>query len=489
MKNILSKSQFRQLQVIELLYSNQATSIIKLSKKINTSEKTLRQDIQELNILLAPSRIDISSISGLSLQLDTKMSIESIYSLFLFKSTEFLIIEHVFFHNYQCLDSLAEELFISTSTLRRMIATINQNLETINCQIDSQVLDLVGNENQICNFMIHYFEEKYRNSSAIFPKIQLKTLNKIFLTVFNSLEVTPNYPDLEKLRLWSMVILTRIKTGHRFTFTKEQHDRLPKEVLNNSLLKQLFRATFSIQLTPDVFFQVFYFFFNNKYCQTLEQLDALAKKDRSIAELIESLYQFLESISNKLEIELENKDELVLDLYNMDALYYGNSYILYNRYQAYIESITHDYSNFYHFIKKEVNQNPFIKKKKWSQDAINNFFYMLITHWPDLAHGIEKSIPVFSGALFFDTDTEHVKMLQDRLSYFFQDRLNFTILESLTLSELKKSATQYDMLLTNLFDIELKKTRVVVLPLALQTSDLKKIDEVYLDLLQESDTF
>lgn len=97
MKNILSKSQFRQLQVIELLYSNQATSIIKLSKKINTSEKTLRQDIQELNILLAPSRIDISSISGLSLQLDTKMSIESIYSLFLFKSTEFLIIEHVFF--------------------------------------------------------------------------------------------------------------------------------------------------------------------------------------------------------------------------------------------------------------------------------------------------------------------------------------------------------------------------------------------------------
>ncbi|CAD5897509.1 conserved hypothetical protein [Carnobacterium maltaromaticum] len=489
MRGLLSKPHLRQLEIFEYVNTHPSQSLTKLSKIMNISEKTLRQDIQEINHLLEPNKIVGTPLSGLTLELDAETSIESVYSLFLFASTEFLIIEHIFFKKFETLDSLAESLFISTSTLRRMIATINQVLSKNNFQIDSQALDLIGTETQICNFMVHYFEEKYRDSSAVFPKFQLKALNQLISYGLKKENISMNYPDMEKLRIWTSVVLYRIKAGHRFTYTAEQHARIPKHIVTNPLMKRLFKATFSIDLTEDVFFQLFFLFFNKNYCQTIEQLNSLAKHNPTINNFVSSLILFLENISTKLAIELKNKEQLVLNLYNLDTLYYGNSYILYNRYQVFIELVTHDYSNFYQFIKKEINQNLPIKNKNWSQDAINNFFYMLITHWDDLAHGIEKKIKVFSVGIFFNTDKEHMKMLKDQLSYFFENRLTFSIMTDLNISDLEKSARKYDILLTNLFNVQIKGTKIVVLPLALQASDIKKIDDIYLGLLQQSQTF
>lgn len=489
LREILSKSHLRQLELLEYIENYPATSLKKLGKIINISEKTLRQDIQELNQLLAPNLVDTSPIYGATLQLNSETSIESVYSLFLFASTEFLIIEHVFFKKFKTLDYFAETLFISTSTLRRMIETINKTLSSLNFQIDSKSLDLVGNERQICNFMIHYFEEKYRDTSAIFPKFQIKALNQLLSYALKAENMPLNYPDMEKLRIWSLVILYRIKAGHRFTYTTEQHSQIPKNIISNPLIKRLFKVTFSIDLTEDVFFQIFYFFFNKDYCRTNKQLQALMKQNSKIENFVISLNLFLENISTKLAIKLKNKEQLVLNLYNLDTLYYGNSYILYNRFQVFIELSTHDYSNFYQFIKNEINHNLPIKNKNWSQDAINNFFYMLITHWSDLAHGIEKKIKIFSVGLFFNTDIEHMKMLEYQLSYFFKNRLTFTIINALTVNELKKSLRNYDILLTNLFNIKTKDTKVIVLALSLHTSDLKKIDNAYLELLNQSQNF
>lgn len=487
MRSVLSNLHKRHLSILERIYNDESLSINKLSKILIVSEKTVRQDIQELNNLIKPSKISISSISGLSLKTSSEMSIESIYSLFLFNSIEFEIIEIIFFKKFHSLDLIAESLFISTSTLRRMISNINRSLHDINFKINIKTLDLIGDETQICNFMVHYFDEKYRDSFMTFPKMQLNVLDKLFLSFFKQEKIQVNYPDLEKLRNWSMVILTRIKNGHRFSYTKEEHDKLPKKLMSNLLIKKLFKAVFSMELTPDVFYQTFYYFFNTNYCKNFEQLIELSARDTETASFIDALNLMLESVASKLSIDLTDKEKLILDLFNADALYYGKPYILYDKNQENIESITHNYSNFYQFLKSEIAQNPFIKQKKWERDAINSFFYMLITHWPNLAHSIENKIPVFSVAMFFNTDIEHVRMLQDRLSYFFQHRLKFTIINSLTISDLKNSINQYDILLTNIFNIDMNNVRIIVLPLALKPCHLKIIDNAYIELVMHSE--
>lgn len=486
MRELLSKPEYRQLQVVEALYNGSSISITNLCKRLDVSDKTLREDIQKLNHLLTPSEINISAVSGLTLVLGNHMSIESIYSRFLDRSTEFKIIEHVFFRDFEALDHLAEHLFISTSTLRRMITNINKNLKLIDFKIDSQTLDLVGDEKKICNFIIHYFDEKYRDSSAIFPNLQLQVINQILLHGLKSKNIPLNYPDLEKLRIWTMVIIYRIKAGHCFTYSKKQHAKIPKNIVSNPLFKRLFKTTFSISLTEDVFIQIFYFLFNKNFCATVEQLQILSKKDTTIDAFVTSLGLFLEDISMKFSIELKNKEELILNLFNLDSLYYGKSYILYNRYQAFIELSTHDYSNFYKFIKREIKKNAPIKNKNWSNDKINNVFYILITHWTDLAHEIEKKIKIFSVGLFFNTDIEHITMIKDQLSYFFENKLTFTIIDDLSINSMKKNARNYDILLTNLFNIEIKKTKIIVLSLTLTTSDIQKIDEAYIELLNLS---
>lgn len=487
MRELLSVADLRQLQIIEFLYKTHSSTLNKLSLAIGASEKTLRQDIKELNAMISPSKIKVSPKLGLMLQLSKQMSIESIYSLVLFSSTEFSIIESIFFHKSKTLDSLADSLFISKSTLRRTIVTMNSALLSLNFQIDSQKLDLVGNESQICNFIIHYFQEKYRNSAAAFPKMQIKVLDQLFLFALKEESVEPNYPDMEKLRFWILVILVRIQTGHNRTYTEEQLKKIPSSLTSNILIKRLFKVTFSVPLTPDTIYQLFYFFFNNSYCSNLNDLNKLTSEDPDKAEFVASLYLFLENISKKLSIKLINQDELVLNLYNLDSLYYGKSYILYDRYQAFIESITHDYSNFYQFIKSEINLDPYIKKKNWSQDAINVFFYMLITHWPDLANEIEKNLEIFSVGLFFSSDIEHTQMIHDQLSYLFHNRLHFSIINVLTLNDLKKKAKNYDIILTDLFDFQTKESITIVFPLVPNISDFKKIDDAYLSLLRKSD--
>lgn len=488
MRNLLSKSHLRQLEIFEYLVDYPSISITKLSKFIKVSEKTLRLDIQELNNLIAPSQINASQFSGLSLELSAEASIESIYSLFLFSSTEFLIIEQIFFKKFKTLDHLAESLFISTSTLRRLITTINKHLATIDFQIDSQSLDLIGDENQICNFINYYLEEKYRDSSAIFSKTQIDALSQLLIHISNIGNLPMNYPILERLRMINMIILTRIKNGHHFSYTSKQLNQIPKDIINNPFVQKLFKATFSITLTDNVFYQLFFFFFNKKYCQTFQQLEDLAKQDPATREFVESLIAFLENISADLSIQLKNKNELVVKLYNIDTLHYGDTYILYNKYHTFTQLVTHDYSNLYKFIKKEVSQNLPIKNKNWSKNDINRLFYMLITYWDGLATGIEKKVKVFSVGLFFDTDVKHMNLLKDQLSYFFNNRLTFTIISELTTSDLKANACNFDILLTNLFNIQIENTKTITLPLAIQTSDLKKIDEVYLELLNREQT-
>lgn len=486
MRTLLSKSHLRQLKIIDILDKIPSMTLKNLSNIINSNQKTLRQDIKELNILIAPNSIETSPQFGLILVLNYETSIESIYSLFLSRSIEFQIIENIFLKKSKTIDSLADSLFISTSTLRRIVSTLNNQLKSIHFKIDLLKLDLIGDESQIRNFMIHYLEEKYRDSNLVFPKNQLEMLDKLFEFVLHEENRIPNYPDIEKLRIWIMVILIRVQHGHQKQFKKKDFNKIPEFFVANSNINRLFKATFSITLTKNILLQIFYVFFNNNYCQNISDLNNLAKTHTHTAEFVRSLNLLLINISKTLSINLERKDDLVLNLYNLDSLYVGNTYVLYNKNQAFIESLTNDYSNFYQFVKNEIDSEPFLKKKNWSQDAINHFFYMLITHWPDLAHEIERNTTIFSAALFFNTDLEHIQMIKDKLSYVFQNKFSFTIIDVLTINDLQNQQKTYDILLTNLFNIKIDGTLIIAFPLAVHASDLKKIDDAYGELLQKS---
>lgn len=486
MRDILSKVELRQLELIEYLYENNTSTLNDLSLISGSSRKTIRHDIQELNGKISPSQIIISKDSGTFLQLDTHTSIEYIYSQFLFSSTEFLIIEYIFFQKYKTLDDLADALFISLSTLRRLINRINQSLRPCNFKIDSQKIDLIGDEKLIYNFIVRYFEEKYRNTTSIFSEIQLNTIDQLIIYAAKEDDLDTNYPYMEKLRLWIMVILIRITNGHSYIPSQEQLDLVKTNFITNQSINQSFKATFKIDLTNIVFFQLFYCFFDKNYCRNLEELTLLAKKNDEVNIFIHSLTSFLEDIAETLSIEIENKEELVLNLFNLTPLNSGKPFILNDKYRTFITSITHDYSHFYDFITDTVSRNLLNVGIDWDEDAINTFSYMLITNWNGLVQQIENNIKVFSVGLFFETDMGHVNMLREQLTYYFKNRLTFTIIDKLTLSEFKNETKNYDIILTNLFSLDISNSIVIVLSRTLTPSDLKNIDNTYLKLLHQS---
>lgn len=100
----------------------------------------------------------------------TNYSRTLIYSYILSDSLEFKLLETVFFLESFSTESLAEKLFISASTLRRLIKTMNKKLVKYNFYISSSPYKLIGSETAIRNFIIHLFFEKYSRQITLFLK-------------------------------------------------------------------------------------------------------------------------------------------------------------------------------------------------------------------------------------------------------------------------------------------------------------------------------
>ncbi|ENZ5654577.1 MULTISPECIES: helix-turn-helix domain-containing protein [Enterococcus] len=73
------------------------------------------------------------------------------------QSVAFLILEHIFLHQYASLSDLSRKLFISESTLRRGIYRINKIWKEYGFYIDPNHMDILGDEKKIiCFFIVTY---------------------------------------------------------------------------------------------------------------------------------------------------------------------------------------------------------------------------------------------------------------------------------------------------------------------------------------------
>lgn len=205
-----------------------------------------------------PLHITTHNFDGIFLDIPQNYTVEYLYETILSNSTEFKIIETVFFDKTHTVDSLAEKLYLSTSTVRRLIKRINEALVSEDFSISLTPLKIVGNETNICNFIIYYISEKYTGRKKPFSRIQLNVLDKMFISATKSNGHTVNFPQIEKLRIWIMVIIIRLQNGnHTDVYTPFSED-VDLSALENPLFKNLFKLTFKVELTDEVIFRLFY---------------------------------------------------------------------------------------------------------------------------------------------------------------------------------------------------------------------------------------
>lgn len=488
MKNCLSKQHLRHLKIINLLYDNKNMTLDKISFTLGFNSRTLRKDIEQINDYAAPIEI-LSSKNGFYTYIPMNYNINYLYAAILHDSTEFSLIEEIFFNENHSIDSLSEKLFISSSTLRRTISYLNKTLKKKKIKISSQPLLLTGDESEICNLIIHVMEEKYGISNIPFPKIQIGALDKILTWVAKGNGQQMDFCELNRLRLWIMIILTRVRNGHIQSKDAKFPEGVDTSLLKNKVLTGLFKSVFKIELTEAVAYSLFGVFIHTKFAFNYEHLEELIASDNAVKISVEKNQQLLDTLSNKLEIPIENKEHILINIYNTIVLssnLSSENYILYNSHQSLVHRITNQHPYFTDILNETLKK--IFGSSGYNKNRRDTLTYMLLTHWRKLAIHLQQGTPTVNVGILLDTDIEHMELIKDELYVQFDNKFSISITEEFTLSAFKKKASMYDIVITNIPGLSFKNdTMVVCISMFPTPLDIKNLQNCYEKLTSTSE--
>lgn len=477
MRSILSKIDQRHLLILESLFDSEFLTLEKLSKITNTSKRNVQNDVQSINSYISPMEIYSSLKKGYYLSYPSNYSIDFIYRCTLKKSLEYTLIEMIFFEKWKNLEDYAESMYLSLSTLKRMINKINQEEEKLGFKISIGPIKLIGDEKKICSFMTTFFTEAYENEHFPFPRIQIKALTKIINIVDSNNMQELNYPDKYWLKVIIMVSIIRLQNGHHTKLGPINLEPFQLAITHNFFIKRLFKTIFKLQLTEEVLYRLLYPFINKNFSTDYDSLIELTKESPSVNKKFMTVKTFLKDLSIIFDISLENRQLLTLELYNTFQMMYRENYIIYNKKAIFIKAFTQGNSYLSDIIYSSI-QKALSLKKDLKQFELEELAYILITHWPNFATKIQKLKVIYSVGVFMDSDIEHTQFIASTLAHKYANDLDFKVLSSKTIDQFLVDSKNYEFVVTNISGLTNNETTFICIEFFPSTKDYTNISEL-----------
>ncbi|MEG0286214.1 MAG: helix-turn-helix domain-containing protein [Vagococcus sp.] len=484
MKNILSKQSSRFLTTLDYLFHHQSSTISHLANLSNVSITTVIDDIKKINDFIAPLSIELDGNHHCHLIHHKKLAMDFIYSNILKNSTEFYLLEKVFFERHNRLEDYADSLFISVSTLKRIISKMNKEMKPLGFEITTNPIKIVGDECQIRHIFVNYFSEKYLERPYPLNNVQKKLFEQLVMSYVDLEKRVLNYPDLEKLRLILYVSLIRLQNGHHYTEkqVKKIENRYEFPILTNSIFLQAFKGIFQIELNRTHVIELAYPFLSNHFAFNQEELDVICSESTLHQTDLIEITQLVTDIEVSLEILLsrKKKERLILALMNIRLFTIETSYLIYDKHHYFLTNLARDFPLAYRFLHHHIIEHDYFGSLK--EDEYEALIYVLITHWEALLPAIQFSYSEFKVALFMNSDTEHTQFLANILNKKFYSRYTFSPIVFLTNEEAFEQFSQFDLILTNISTTKEFEFPVICIDLYPSKQDIAKLNHMYDEL-------
>lgn len=466
MNNLLENNLQKHYRIIYFLLYKEWVKIKDISQQTGVSERTIRQQIGDINQYIHPAKIESSSHFGIRLLLKSDQNAFYLFSALYKQSIRFTILEELFFHKHQNLSELSDKLFLSVSTLKRKIQELNENLNSYHLFIDSNHLDICGDERRLCWFFYCYLIEKYGILDQLVCNEEISLLDEMideFFAFYPALK-TPQrsvYSYLNKFRTMLYINIIQIKKGHLSCIDSQQANDILFSF--SKPLTEKVRNYYQIKLSKMEHYRLFYIFFNNKYAWNIEDLEMKASQNNDLLDIKLAIEEILDTLAYKEHLKLSNRSYVLIYLYNATTYIWGPTKILYNPNEEFFTSLNNYYEKFTNQIH-DIILDIFSQKDLpifVDESVVNQFMFMLITSWESLPSQLEEKAPTIRVGLFLNTSYEHCKFLQQDITYHLNPRLNIEIIQSTSLNTLRENCGNYDLLLTNISTLSLLKCEVV----------------------------
>lgn len=477
MRRILSPQDSRVLHLVESLYDKEELFMQDLCEELNISFKTLKRDIEYARLILSPVDIKVSGNKGVKVAFPSNYSITYLYTALLSASLEFRLLEKIFLRETYTVDELAEELFISSSSLRRMVSRMNEILQEEEMEINLNPVQIIGNELRIYNFFIHYIVERYHFKKIIFTNAQIEAVRELVDFVLKIDYVELEYRDRERAELFLLVQLTRMKNNH---FIPEEFNPHRQKIFLDTdtlVIEKKLKDSFYTEFSRQNLIQLFSLFSDGKWSFNYKKLLEYSKTNLELRQTKEKFEALIDSISSKYKIEQASREDILVHLCNSRMLDYGTYHMLYDNLSAIVKHFKHDYFEGIEFIRlklTEIFEGEVLKEYK-----LNEYISILIIHWDKFLIELEKKVTPLKIGFVYDVKEQYRKLIQDEISDRFKNRFTIKVINSDGLADIEKVENQCDLILTNLPGIVFPGLEVICFPIYPKEKDWSKLESFY----------
>lgn len=210
MRELLGEKDNRRLHLIENIYLKPGIDLSDLADSLGYSIMQPQIDIGFLNELIDPLYIEVTRDKKCFLEIPEALSTRVIYSRLLASNINFKVLESLLLNDFATYDQMAESLYISVATLKRVINFINDCFQKDDVYIKTRPLRIEGNENNIRAFFLFYLNERYIDDELSLP-MSIQTfaseLSDHYLRKFS--KDTHNYSSVRRLKMYVSVSLLR----------------------------------------------------------------------------------------------------------------------------------------------------------------------------------------------------------------------------------------------------------------------------------------
>lgn len=452
MDHLLESKLQRHYKIIEFLMFKNWIPTNEVSHQTGIPDRTIQKDVGEINTYISPARIETSVKFGIRIRYEYNLNAFYVFSSLYRQSSRFQILEEVFINNYKTLNELADQLSISDSTLKRKIKRLNDELKPYEFAIDSIHMDIVGNEKKICYFYYCYFLEKYGvlDSHVSSEELQLLTdMTNEFFSFFPDLYTQEKqcFSYHNRFRTMLFIALKRNTKKHRLSESSD----VKNFNLSENTCKRI-HYHYGIDINKENVYHLFYVFFNRRFAWSYDDLIKKSIIYPQIDLIKVRIENCLLLIEQTEDIEIPNKEYVLLNLYNSLTYSWGNAKILYQHSEEFFVNLNNYYELFTENIKS-IFQDQLCDSTLgifFDESILHQLIFRLVTTWENLSESLENKAPIVRAALFFNTSYEHTKFLMNDITYHLKSRLSIQNLEISIISDITKNCKNFDMIITNL---------------------------------------
>ena len=469
MRDLLSKKNHRQLELLELLFENKHWfHISELAELLDCTERSVKDDLSQVRSSF-PDLIFHSSTNGIRIINTDDSDIEMVYHHFFQQSTHFSILEFVFFNEGCDADSICKEFYISSSSLYRIISHINKIIKKqYRFEISLNPVRITGNEIDIRYFFAQYFSEKYYFLEWPFTDFSVEPLCKLLALAYKETAFPVNFATQRMLKLLLVTNLYRIKFGHfmeveKDSFNNQLLEFLMQEDEMEDIIKK-FEIEYNISLTKEVIGQLFVsyfqkmFFIDEKVFLKSTMTDSYVKKSYHL------LGELVDQVSREYNIKVDNKDNLIWHLHNTAHLHrqeLSTEFILFDQKGNTIKNFQNIFPRFVSKVKEGMEHYLEALDMDCNSMKVNHLTYTFITHSKHLVLNLLQNQPKLKVLVMSNFDQYHAKSIAETLSYYCSNNFELEVWSELELSLDALKESPYDIIISNFIIPPIENKRLI----------------------------